>query len=106
MSRQRTRARSRTTSLSSSPPHDVLEPLAIEVAAAVVTEKLHAPVEVHVRLARDVRRDEHARVVPQATVGVAFEFPAIDVERGPTDLAIGQPLLQRGLVDGLAPGHV
>ena len=62
--------------------------------------------EVHVGLARDVRRDEHARVVPQAAVGVAFEFPAIDVERGPTDLAIGQPLLQRGLVDDLSPGHV
>jgi hypothetical protein len=82
----RARALGRTSG-SSPPTHHVLERLAIQVAAEVVTKDIHAPVEVHVGLARYVRRDEHARVVPEAVVGVASEFPAVDVERGPTDLA-------------------
>src|SRR6267143_1830092 len=51
-------------------------------------------------------RDEHPRVVPQAAVRIAHEFPTVNVERGPTDSAVGQPLQKGGLVDDLSSSHV
>src|SRR2546430_13401753 len=94
------------SSVATVPIHLILERLAGHVAAQVVTKKIHASVEAHVCLAGDVGRDEHPRVVPQAAVRIALEFPTVNVERGPTDSAVGQPLQEGGLVDAPSSSHV
>src|SRR5688572_7800729 len=59
-----------------------------------------------VSAARDMRGDEDAVIVPEATIGFMFELTHIDVQRHPPQLSLREGSDQRLFVDDFTPRDI
>src|SRR2546426_400800 len=69
------------------PIDDVGQGPPVQIGAQIVAEQVDPPMLTHVTAARDMRGDEDALIVPEATIGFMFKLTLIDVEGRPPQLS-------------------
>src|SRR5262245_45375447 len=90
------------SSIARGPVDDVGQRPAVEIGAQVLAEEVDAPMLTHVTAVRDVRGDEDALVVPEATIRFMLELAHVHVEGRSPQSSRGEGGDQRLLVDDLA----
>ena len=77
-------------SIAALPIHHILERPAGQISREIFAEQADALVLRNIAHGRDMRRDEDALVVPQATVRRPLEFTLIDVQRDTAEFVFFQ----------------
>src|SRR5438128_5124236 len=88
------------------PIDDIGQGTPVQIGAQVVAEEVDPPMLTHVTAARDMRGDEDALIVPEATIGFMFELTHIDVQGRPPQLSRCEDGDQRLFVDDFTPRDV
>src|SRR5688572_18525301 len=88
------------------PVDDVGQGPPVQISAQIVAEEADPPMLRQVSAAGDVRSDENALVVPEATIGFVFELAHIDVEGHPSQRSRRKGGDQRFFVDDFTPRDV
>src|SRR3989442_15321559 len=99
-------SRRRPWSITIRPIDDIGQGTPVQIGAQIVAEEADPPMLTHVTAARDVRGDEDALIVPEATIGFMFKLPHIDVEGRPPQLSRGEGGDQCLFVDDFAPRDI
>src|SRR2546425_1333911 len=99
-------SRRRHWSIAIRPIDDIGQGTPVQIGAQVVAEEVDPPMLTHVTAARDMRGDEDALIVPEATIGFMFELTHIDVQGRPPQLSRREGSDQRLFVDDFTPRDV
>src|SRR5439155_10437570 len=88
------------------PIDDVGQGPPVQIGAQIVAEQVDPSMLTHVTAARDMRGDEDALIVPEATIGFMFKLTLIHVEGHSPQLSRREGSDQRLFVDDFTPRHV
>src|ERR1700683_3966777 len=89
----------RFESIAQCPIDSIGERPAIEIGAQIGAEQIHSAMLTKIVGGGHVRRDDNAFIVPQAAVGLAFEFADIHVQGNAAEFAVAKRGDQRFLID-------
>src|SRR5438128_1873813 len=89
-----------------SPVNHVGERSPVQICAQIVGEHLDDPMLRHIGTTGDMRRNQHALVLPETAIGGVLELPEVDVQTDATQLPRRQRGDQRLFVDDLPAGDV